>query len=307
MQPFDLRSKGSRKPVSWENGKPLPCRSHAGSSLLLVPARPSILRRFAPSRPVHSHYGSSTNPNPPPKSMASQISTIGGEYKVRTITGDEFDVIYTRSSATVKGCLSRFRRMFEDSHDEWVAGLDVEYTTVVGREKDLKDEERKKPAVIQVCVHDLCLVYHICHADVECQDFKDFLESNLVKFVTVDFGNDKEVLRRIGLVVGNTFDLQKNRLVSSRQPSMLTLAGAMVHPSYGKLEKPPYTFHRHAWQWNVLDIDHIQYAAMDGYLCFNIYKGWMKSNSQVCGSSKEVSAKRKRDKDEVEDVDEDSE
>ena len=46
---------------------------------------------------------------------------------------------------------------------------------------------------------------------------------------------------------------------------------------------------------------------MDGYLCFNIYKGWMKSKSQVCGSSKEVSAKRKRDKDEVEDVDKDSE
>ena len=307
MQPFDLRSKGSRKPVSWENGKPLPCRSHFDSLLVLVPARPLILRRFAPSRPVHSHYGSSTNPNPPPKSMASQISPIGGEYKVRTITGDEFDVIYTRSSATVKGCLSRFRRMFENSDDEWVAGLDVEYTTVLGRERDLKDEERKKPAVIQVCVHDLCLVYHICHADVECQDFKDFLESNLVKFVTVDFGNDKEVLRRIGLVVGNTFDLQKNRLVSSRQPSMLTLAGAMVHPSYGKQEKPPYTFHRHAWQRNVLDIDHIHYAAMDGYLCFNIYKGWMKSKSQVCGSSKEVSAKRKRDKDEVEDVDEDSE
>ena len=36
----------------------------------------------------------------------------------------------------------------------------------------------------------------------------------------------------LGLVVGNTFDLKKNRMVSSRQPSMLTLAGAMVHPSY---------------------------------------------------------------------------
>ena len=82
--------------------------------------------------------------------------------------------------------------MFENSHDEWVAGLDVEYTTVVGREKDLKDEERKNPTVIQVCVHDLCLVYHICHADVECQDFKDFLESNLVKFVTVDFVTTKK-------------------------------------------------------------------------------------------------------------------
>ncbi|XBI29327.1 hypothetical protein VPH35_053332 [Triticum aestivum] len=308
MQPFDLRSKGSREPVSWENGKPLPCRSHAGSSLLLIPARPLILQRFAPSRPVLSHYGSSTNPNPPPKSMASQISMIGGEYKVRTITGDEFDVIYTRSSATVKGCLSRFRRMFENSDDEWVAGLDVEYTTVLGREKDLKDEERKKPVVIQVCVHDLCLVYHICHADVECLDFRNFLESNLVKFVTVDFTNDKEVLGRIGLVVGNPFNLQSNGLVpSGGQPSMLTLVGAMVHPSYHKLEKPHYTFHHHAWQWNVLDIDHIHYAAMDGYLCFNIYKGWMKSKRQVCGSSKEVSAKRKRDKDEVEDVDEDSE
>ena len=46
---------------------------------------------------------------------------------------------------------------------------------------------------------------------------------------------------------------------------------------------------------------------MDGYFCFNIYKGWMKSNNQVGGSSKEVSAKRKWDKDEVEDMDEDSE
>ena len=46
---------------------------------------------------------------------------------------------------------------------------------------------------------------------------------------------------------------------------------------------------------------------MDGYLCLNIYKGWMKKQSPVSGSSKEVSAKRKRDKDEVEDVDEDSE
>ena len=40
--------------------------------------------------------------------------------------------------------------MFENSDDEWVAGLDVEYTIVLGPEKDLKDEERKKSDVIQV-------------------------------------------------------------------------------------------------------------------------------------------------------------
>ena len=127
--------------------------------------------------------------------------------------------------------------------------------------------------MIQVCVHDLCLVYHICHADVECLGFKNFLKSDLVKFITVDFTNNERVLGRLGLVVGDPFDLQKNRLLPSHgQPSMLTLAGAMVHPSYGKLKKPPHTFHR-AWQWNVLDIDHIHYVAMDVYLCFNIYKG----------------------------------
>ena len=67
---------------------------------------------------------------------------IGSEYKVRTITGDEFNVIYTRSSTTVKECLARFKRMFEITNDEWVAGLDVEYTTVLEREKILKEAER---------------------------------------------------------------------------------------------------------------------------------------------------------------------
>ena len=72
---------------------------------------------------------------------------VAAEYQVRAITGDEFFVIYTRGSATVKACLARFLRMFNSSTDEWVAGLDVEYTTVLEREKILKEAERKKPAV----------------------------------------------------------------------------------------------------------------------------------------------------------------
>ena len=45
--------------------------------------------------------------------------------------------------------------------------------------------------MIQVCVHDLCLVYHICHADVECEEFEKFLKGGRVRFVTVDFRNEK--------------------------------------------------------------------------------------------------------------------
>ena len=233
---------------------------------------------------------------------------VVAEYQVRAITGDQFIVIYTRVSETVKAWIARFLRMFNSSTDEWVAGLDVEYTTVLESEKILKEVEKKKPAVIQVCVHDLCLVYHICHADVECEEFKKFLKGGRVKFVTVDFRNDKEILGRIGLVVGQPFDLQKASLVSSSQPSMLTLAAAMIDRSYAKLKKPHHEFH-HAWESKTLDEDHILYAAMDAYLCLNIYKYWMKKQSPVSGSSKEASAKRKRkrDEDEVEDVDSDSE
>ena len=96
-------------------------------------------------------------------------------------------------------------------------------------------------------MHDLCLVYHICHADVECQDFKNFFKDERVKFITVDFTNDRRVLGRIGLVVGQPFDLQKARLVSSSQPSMLTLAAAIIDPSYAQLKKPHPEFHC-AWE-----------------------------------------------------------
>ena len=129
-----------------------------------------------------------------------------------------------------------------------------------------------------------------------------------MKFVTVGFMNASDVLRRIGLIVGQPFDLQKASLVSTSQPLMLTLAAAMIDPSYAKLNKPHHEFH-HAWVPKTLDEDHIMYATMDAYLCLNIYKGWMKKQSPVSGSSKEVSAKRKRkrDEDKVEDVDSDFE
>ena len=84
------------------------------------------------SLPVFAGYNSSTSPNPPPKSMASQISMVAAEYQVRAITGDQFIVIYTRGSVMVKAWLARFLCMFNSSTDEWVAGLDVEYTTVLG-------------------------------------------------------------------------------------------------------------------------------------------------------------------------------
>ena len=76
--------------------------------------------------------------------------------------------------------------------------------------------------------------------------------------------------------------------MSSSQAPMLTLVAAMIDPSYAKLKKPHHEFH-HAWESKTLDEDHIMYTAMDAYLCLNIYKGWMKKQNPVAGSSIELS------------------
>ena len=65
---------------------------------------------------------------------------VAAEYQVRAITGDQFIVISTCGSEKVKAWLACFLRMFNSLMDEWVAGLDIEYTIVLGREKDLKVE-----------------------------------------------------------------------------------------------------------------------------------------------------------------------
>ena len=44
--------------------------------------------------------------------------------------------------------------------------------------------------------------------------------------------------------------------MSSSQPSMLTLAAAMIDPSYAKLKKPHHEFH-HAWESKTLDEDEL--------------------------------------------------
>lgn len=126
--------------------------------------------------------------------MDSQISTIFIEYKVRTITGDEFKVIYTANATKVAECLCRNKAMFEKSNF-WVAGLDVEYTTAKGKEKYMKENEKARAAVIQICLDNFCLIYHICHTDMHCQSFENSLKDKQVRFIGNGTENDKKVLQ----------------------------------------------------------------------------------------------------------------
>ena len=141
----DMTSSGSR--IVLENSLGACSRLSTGQASnptpFARPTRPRLLP-YNSSLPVVSSFHISSLPvffcgvqqfnfsNPPPKYMASQISMVTTEYQVRANTGDQFIVIYTRGSPTVKAWLARFLCMFNSSTDEWVAGLDVEYTTVLG-------------------------------------------------------------------------------------------------------------------------------------------------------------------------------
>ena len=149
----DMTSSGSR--IVLENSLGACSRLSTGQAsnptLFARPTRPRLLP-YNSSLPVvpsfhissllvfFAGYNSSTSPNPPPKSMASQISMVAAEYQVRAITGDQFIVIYTRGSKMVKAWLAHFLRMFNSSTDEWVAGLDVEYT----QSWDEREEEARR-------------------------------------------------------------------------------------------------------------------------------------------------------------------
>lgn len=103
-------------------------------------------------------------------------------------------------------CLCHVSSIFKKSRLR-VAGLDVEYITASRKEKDLKKGETARPTVIQVCVDNYCLVYHICNANKHYPNFAKFLNAATIKSFSVGIENDSKVLGRSPLNVVGHLDL----------------------------------------------------------------------------------------------------
>ncbi|XBH62666.1 hypothetical protein VPH35_116833 [Triticum aestivum] len=83
-------------------------------------------------------------------------------------------------------------------------GVDVEYT--------IEDEPPQMAAVLQLCVEELCLVYHIAAATKWPKRLKQFLqEEKLYTFVGSSIGGDKRMLNKSGLEINpnNFIDMQR--------------------------------------------------------------------------------------------------
>nr|AEE00136.1 hypothetical protein TAANSRALLhA_1539N9.g00002 [Triticum aestivum] len=144
--------------------------------------------------------------------------------------------------------------------------VDVEYT----------DEEKppQMAAVLQLCVEELCLVYHIAVATKWPKCLKDCLrEKKLYTFVGFSIGGDKRVLEESGLEINpnNFINMQrkwKDPKTNKYYDSLADVAGGVIHPFYKGMKKKMNRADHKLWGNIPLPDNLITYAGIDAYATY---------------------------------------
>ena len=153
-------------------------------------------------------------------------------------------------------------------------GVDVEFTP--------KGYDQKA-AVLQLCVGQDCLVYHVvCVADEISFKFRSFLRTRRYKFVGFDITRDTTMIQRSGIPIFNHFDNQKiwkdPDLIKYRSDGsvgkhgMKDLAGLLIDPLYYEMKGAMTNEDHQLWHIAPLSEKHLHYAAKDAYVTYELYK-----------------------------------
>ena len=102
----------------------------------------------------------------------------------------------------------------------------------------------------------------------------EFLRSGIY-FVSVDITNDKIKMRStwgIEIPADRHIDLQDRFKLKHDRTSMADMAAALIGPEYADMKKKfPKSAYRH-WARTPLDRINIEYAAIDGYVSYELYR-----------------------------------
>ncbi|XBI75455.1 hypothetical protein VPH35_068823 [Triticum aestivum] len=178
------------------------------------------------------------------------------------------EVLYTNEPYKVEEILSLYQEWLREDRYKFV-GLDLEYTR-----EDYFDRSRKV-SVMQLAMRKHGLVYHLCKARMECAPLKDFLRNKGTVFASVDVRNDRDVLANsfLKIPIECHIDLQEELMIKggNLRDSMADLAGAVIDKSYLSMKssfpKGPHDY----WELNPLSLEHLKYAAIDGYVSYELY------------------------------------
>ncbi|XBI38109.1 hypothetical protein VPH35_123246 [Triticum aestivum] len=151
-----------------------------------------------------------------------------------------------------------------------IIGVGVHYTS--------KDEPPQMAAVLQLCVDELCLVYHIAAATKWPKRLNEMLQhERLFTFAGFSIESDKEKLKMSGLEINpNRFiDIQRLWRVpytGKEYDSLTDVAASVIHPFYKGMKKNIDTQEDHKlWGTSPLPDKLIKYAGLDAYA---VYKSW---------------------------------
>ncbi|XP_073353896.1 uncharacterized protein [Aegilops tauschii subsp. strangulata] len=200
----------------------------------------------------------------------------------RTLTGVELhdkemlEIVCTSEPDKGEEVMSRLRMKGGGFYPSFIR-VDVEFTS--------DDEPPQMAAVLQLCVEELCLVYHIAAATKWPKRLKDFLqEEKLYTFVGFSIGGDKRMLNKSGLEINpnNFIDMQrkwKDPKTSKYYDSLADVTGGVIHPFYSGMKKMDKGEHK-LWGTSPLPDNLITYAGIDAYAT---YKSWKTIDNIVTG------------------------
>ncbi|VAI87068.1 unnamed protein product [Triticum turgidum subsp. durum] len=153
----------------------------------------------------------------------------------RTLKGVELhgketlEIVCTSEPDKADEMMSRLRTKGGGLYPSFI-GVDVEYTG--------EDEPPQMEAVLQLCVEELCLVYHITAATKWPKRLKHFLqEEKLYTFIGFSIEGDKKMLNKSSLDINpnNFIDMQRKWKVQTTNKyydSLVDVAASVIHPLY---------------------------------------------------------------------------
>ncbi|CAM0911400.1 unnamed protein product [Alopecurus aequalis] len=205
--------------------------------------------------------------------MANEPFTV--EYHVPAHGDIILNCVYTNSAASVHEWIDKVEVVLAEAKSK-IIGTDVEFTPGSLRSQ--------KAAVLQLCVGQDCLVYHIsCKSEQSyTMNFVNFLDNWRYTFFGFDLSNDVVMLQRSLLRINRYKDIQAVWKDPNMEPKIYRgkvgkqglkdIAGSLIHSSYkemkGKMTNDDHKF----WGIAPLYEKHMEHAAKDAYVAFELYK-----------------------------------
>jgi ribonuclease D len=144
-----------------------------------------------------------------------------------------------------------------------IVGLDLEYTKT----------KPARAALLQLCMHDRCLIWHASLARRYCPELINFLNRPDISFAIVDKHQDISKLEAMAIRISNHVDIQDHFVIqgTNGRAGAAAMASLIIDPTYAEYKNNfDKDLHDH-WHRRHLVPAQIHYAAKDAYVCYAMY------------------------------------